>query len=112
MAEKQPTQTITPEEMLAIQKQIFDDRNSIIDRLMPHFFEEDSLPACSEATKYLSAYFITQLIEGHRMSGSTLNPDVILDAWFEGFKVEVMNIHSQILMSPAIITAEDLKKVH
>lgn len=103
---------MTPEEALVIKEQIFNDRNKIIDRLMPHFFEEDSLPACSEATKYLSAYFITQLIEGHRMSGSTLSPDVILDAWFEGFKAEAMNIHSQILMAPAMITPEDLKKVH
>jgi len=112
MAEEQPKKELTPEETAVIQAQIFDDRNRIIDRLQLHFYEEDSLPACAEATKYLSAYFVMQLIEGHRMSGSNISPDAILEAWCEGFKAEVMNIHSQLLMLPSELTSEDLAKLH
>ena len=112
MAEETPKHTLTPEQVTEVKHDIFDERNKIVDRLMPHFYEDDSLPACAEATKYLSAYFITQLIEGHRMSGSGVSPDAILEAWFEGFKAEVMHIHTQLLTAPAMITKEDLAKIH
>lgn len=112
MAEEQTKPALTPEQIAQVQNDIHEERNKIIDRIMPHFYDEDSLPGCSEAAKYFSAYFVMQLIEGHRMSGSDVNPDVILESWFEGFKAEVMHIHSQLLMAPAAITPEDLAKLH
>lgn len=113
MAEEQTTQAMmAPEQIAAAQQVIFDDRNKIIDRLMPMFYEGDTVPACVEASKYFFAYFVTQVLEGARMSGRNVNPDALLDGFVEGFKAEVVNIHSQLLMMPAEITKEDLAKLH